>query len=236
MFLFTTANPWIDGDYAQEVILHEYTHGLSIRLIGNVFGIQAGAMGEGWSDWFPHSIFNVPPDDPNGPEVAGEYPTQDFVNGIRRFPVATDMGINPLTYGDLCTGSRGCQVHDDGEIWAVTLWEARANLIEEHGYVVGRRLMEQLVVDGMKLGPSRPSMLEARNAILLADNINNGGANFCLLMEAFAKRGMGISACSGVGCSPGDAGDGSDRTVTEAFDLPPECVPTSSFMISSSSE
>jgi len=117
-------------------------------------------------------------------------------------------------------------VHDDGEIWAVTLWEARAKLIDAYGYLVGRRLMEQLVVDGMKLSPSRPSMLTGRSTILLADIVNNGGANFCLLLEAFAKRGMGASACSGVGCQASDTGNSNDRTVTAAFDLPPACQAT----------
>jgi len=97
-FLFTTATPFIDSAYDQEVIIHEYTHGLSGRLVDTVFGVQAGAMGEGWSDWFGMSIFNRPPDNPHGPEVVGEYVTQDFVHGVRRYPYATDMTINPLTY------------------------------------------------------------------------------------------------------------------------------------------
>src|SRR5262249_6653964 len=55
MFLWTRTMPMRDGDFDQQVILHELTHGTSNRLIGNSTGLrgaQGGGMGEGWSDWF----------------------------------------------------------------------------------------------------------------------------------------------------------------------------------------
>ena len=45
------------GDDAS-ILYHEYTHGLSNRLVTDAAGVgalnspQAGAMGEGWSDWY----------------------------------------------------------------------------------------------------------------------------------------------------------------------------------------
>jgi uncharacterized repeat protein (TIGR01451 family) len=74
------------------------------------------------------------------------------------------------------------------------LWDARANVIRKHGYRVGNELMLQLVTDGMKLSPPNPNFLQARDAILLADQINNLGANHGELWAAFARRGMGFSA------------------------------------------
>jgi hypothetical protein len=76
----------------------------------------------------------------------------------------------------------------------------------------------QLITDGLKLQPCSPGFVDARNAILLADQNNNGGANQCLLWEAFAKRGLGFSASQG---SSGNRSDG-----TQAFDLPPACQGT----------
>ena len=67
----------------------------------------------------------------------------------------------------------------------------------------------QLVVDGLKLTPNAPTFLDARNAIIVADRVNNGGANQCLIWQAFAKRGSGFSA------STDDANDGAP---VEAFD------------------
>ena len=54
------ADPFVQANGGDEadVVYHEYTHGLSNRLVvdadGNstLGGIQAGAMGEAWSDWY----------------------------------------------------------------------------------------------------------------------------------------------------------------------------------------
>ena len=56
MYLWTFANPNHDGSLDAEIILHEYTHGLSNRRVGGGMGMtmfQERGMGEGWSDFFP---------------------------------------------------------------------------------------------------------------------------------------------------------------------------------------
>ncbi|KAG8830292.1 Fungalysin/Thermolysin Extracellular metalloproteinase 5 [Serendipita sp. 399] len=58
----------------------------------------------------------------------------------------------------------------------------------------GNTLMMQLVLDGMKLQPCRPGFMEARDAIVQADEILTGGENYCLIWEAFANRGLGTDA------------------------------------------
>jgi uncharacterized protein (TIGR03437 family) len=90
----------------------------------------------------------------------------------------------------------------------------RALLIKQHGFAAGQRQSIQLVIDAMKLTPVEPSFTEARDALLLADRVNNNGANQCLLWQAFAKRGLGFSAF---------ARDVNDRRPTESFDAPPFC-------------
>jgi hypothetical protein len=189
----------LDGD----IVIHEYGHGVSTRLVGvgSLDGVQSGAMGEGWSDYFPISFY----DDP----VAGEYVSGNAVTGIRRY--AYDN--SPLTYGDLCTGSYGCEVHDDGEIWAVALWDLRQFYVSQLGLAAGREAAEELVMEGLMLTPPSPSMLDGRDAILQAD-LALGGTNQCAVWQVFADRGMGYSATSA-----GDTG-----VVTEAFDLPPACL------------
>ena len=87
-------------------------------------------------------------------------------------------------------------MHNEGEVWCVTLWEARANLINKYGWAVGNQLILQLVTDGMKLTPPHPNFLQARDAIIQADLVDTGGANRNELWAAFAKRGMGFSATS----------------------------------------
>jgi len=229
MFMFkqpARRDPALDSD----VILHEYTHGLSSRLVdgpahdGCLFGTQSGAMGEGWSDYFAVDDTNdVPGDNPDGPEIYAEYTTNRYTTGMRNYAYGTAPGVNPLTYGDLCAGGT-CGVHANGVIWGVTLFTARRNLIAIHG-PAGRDTMNRLIVDGMKLLPCNPSMLDARDAILLADQLDHGGAHRCPLWSAFAGRGFGYGATS----------DGDGSAVQEAFDMPPGCAADGSIAFSASS-
>jgi hypothetical protein len=203
MYLFT-APPLrnVDGDVDGDVIIHEYTHGVSTRLVGGaadvfgLFGVQSGAMGEGWGDWFAASLHEDP--------VLGEYVTGNATTGIRRYT----LDNNPLTYGDLCQGPRGCEVHDDGEIWSATLWDLRRQFRDKYGNEAGRQRVEQLVIDAMKGAAANPSMLDMRDAILAADTKKE---NQDLIWRAFACRGMGLSATTT---------DHNDEHPVEAFDFP----------------
>ncbi|MEZ6089917.1 MAG: M36 family metallopeptidase [Pirellulaceae bacterium] len=56
-----------------------------------------------------------------------------------------------------------------------------------HG-VGGNNLALQLVMDGLKLQPANPTMIDARDAILLADQINNDSRNHRAIWTAFAER------------------------------------------------
>ncbi len=222
MFLWTGPTPARDGDFDGEVVLHEYTHGLSNRLVGGGVGISANqtrGMGEGWSDFYGIALLAEPADDLSASWARGGYSryllsgtfNQNYYFGGRRYPYSTDLTKNPLTFKDIDTvlasahpgipvspvvGSTPSEVHNEGEVWCVTLWDARANLINKFGYAIGSELILQLVTDGMKLAPANPNFLQGRDAIIQADLVNSGGANRNALWAAFAKRGMGASATS----------------------------------------
>jgi len=237
MYRFNGPTPDRDGDLDAEVILHEYTHGLSNRRVGGGVGIsalQSAGMGEGWSDFYPLALLSESGDDVNGVYPTGAYLTyllsgltQNYYYGIRRYPYCTDMSKNPLTFKDIdpaqasshpgvprspIIGGAANEVHNMGEVWCVTLWEARANLINKHGWAEGHQLILQLVTDGMNLSPPNPNYLQARDAILQADLVATGGANRAELWAAFARRGMGYSATSPSSSTTGG--------VHEAFDVP----------------
>ncbi len=223
MFIFTGPNPRRDSGFDTEVLLHEYAHGLSNRRVGGGAGLtalQSTGLGEGWSDFYALALLSQASDDPNAAYAFAGYvayllsPTfdQNYYFGIRRYPYSTDLTKNPLTFKDIdptqasshpsvprspVAGAGGASaVHNQGEVWCSALWDARANLIAKHGFTNGNQLILQLVTDGMNLAPPNPNFLQARDAILQADEINNGGANFWELWNAFAKRGMGFFATS----------------------------------------
>lgn len=225
MYIFSGPNPDRDGDFDANIVYHELSHGLSIRLSnGTVSGVQAGGMGEGWGDFFGLTLTADAADDPHGTYSTGGYSTyqlsglvDNYYFGIRRFPYSTDMNKNPMTYADIDNGqvsyppgvpsspgvgsfisATASQVHNVGTVWCNMLWEARANLVDAHGFTANETMM-RLVVDGLKLQPSTPNFLQARTAILQADLANNAGVNRDRLWRAWAKRGMGPLATSPAG-------------------------------------
>ncbi|HNH82762.1 MAG TPA: M36 family metallopeptidase [Acidobacteriota bacterium] len=228
LYFWTRAVPSLDSSLDAEIILHEYTHGLTNRLVGGpqdvtaLNPVQSSGMGEGWSDWFALSILTRAEDPVDGAFPFGSYVAQNFERGLRRFAYSTNLQINPLTFADIDPAQTRfpddpTQVHKVGEVWCSALWEVRANFIGRYGFEAGRRELEHLVVEGLKLTPTAPTMLDARDAILLADRIANQGQNQDIIWRGFAKRGMGFTA---------RAFGGGLMTVRQAFDLPPFADPT----------
>jgi hypothetical protein len=204
-YLFTQGTTSLadDRDSSQDgdVVFHEYGHGVSNRLVGGptntncLGGTQAGAMGEGWSDYWAITFYN------DG--RVGEYVTNNATNGIRR--AAYTVPANPVhdSYADL--GAGGFEVHRDGEVWTATLWDLRTQL--------GAAVSDRLVLEGMKFTPCSPSFLNARDGILQADQSLNAGANRCAIWTVFARHGMGASATGNNG-----------TTHNAATDVPADCA------------
>ena len=243
MYLFDGTAPDRDGDLDAEVILHEYTHGLSNRRVGGgvlISALQTAGMGEGWSDFYGLCLLSEASDPINGEWAVGGYLTLNFAGinltdnyyyGIRHFPYSTNLLKNPFTFKDIdptqisahigvprsplyspFNSFEADEVHHQGEVWCVTLWELRANLIAKYGQAVGNQLVLQLVTDAMALCPPNPNFLQSRDAILQADVVNNNNANYAEIWRAFAKRGMGSSATS--------PNSSTTRGVRESFDFP----------------
>ena len=231
----------VNGGDAGMVVYHEYTHGLSNRLITNDDGTgalnspQSGAMGEAWSDWYAMDYLvrqRLIHDDPN---VAGEVDlglyTDAVPNVIRTQPMDCPVGLqNSDTCFGALTGSPGGytygefghilgspEVHGDGEIWGETLWDLRSALIEFEGSNrTGSDDAEMIITDGMRLSLPQPSMLDERNAILAAIQADFGGSRRAAIVNlawnVFRHRGMGYYA---------GAADGNDTNPIEDFAPPP---------------
>jgi hypothetical protein len=132
------------------------------------------------------------------------------------------MSVNLHTYADVASV---VVPHGVGSVWAATVWEVYWNLVDKYGFdsdlytgTGGNNLALQLVIDGLKLQPCNPTFVDARDAILLADQNNNGGANQCEIWAGFAKRGLGVNA--------DDGGSSSSVSVTEDFTVPAACLQT----------
>jgi subtilase family serine protease len=215
MFLFDGLGCWsqdvdgdgtldLDGDYDTDVVIHEFHHGVTFRLNTTFTGPEAGAIGEGGGDFFAYSV--------NGDTLLADFSRP---GGLR--------GINQKTYaGWQCLLFIFCEVHSNGEIWANTLWDIRerfrADLVRGSEAAAVNEV-HQIYIDALKLSPPSPTMLDMRDAMLLADTIRNPGSpqsqNFCGLWESFAARGMGVNAT--------DTADNGFNEVQAGFSVPPGC-------------
>ncbi|NND62559.1 MAG: T9SS type A sorting domain-containing protein [Flavobacteriaceae bacterium] len=215
--------PDLDGDLDNEIIAHEYAHGVSNRLTGGPTNVNClnndEQMGEGWSDYLGLIMTMQVGDTGADVRGLGHYASGN-PNGIREAPYSTDFAVNDYTYQD--TNAGVSQPHGIGFVWATMLWDMTWALIDLYGYDAdmyegtgGNNIALQLVMDGMKLQACSPGFVDGRDAIIMADELANGGVNKCLIWEVFANRGLGASA---------DQGSAFSRTdQTEAYDLPPEC-------------
>ncbi|HLT53865.1 MAG TPA: M36 family metallopeptidase, partial [Flavobacteriaceae bacterium] len=232
----------LDGSFDNEIIAHEYGHGISNRLTGGAGQancLQNGEqMGEGWSDFFAYMLtMKVGDSGDQGVGIAtyasGE-PTTGI--GIRPAKYNVDFAENDYTYGatndDTIVGTINGQPvgwneipHNIGFVWATMLWDLTWAYIDKYGFdpdVVngtgGNNRVMQVVMDGLKLQPCSPGFVQGRNAILAADMALTGGEDQCLIWEVFANRGLGLNASQGTSLSMTDQ--------SEDFTIPAETDPT----------
>lgn len=223
MFRWTYTSPARDSDLDNGVIVHEYGHGISNRLVGGPNNTSclynAEQMGEGWSDYFALMLTMETGDQGSDARGIGTYVLGEPVtgDGIRPAPYSTNFGVNAYTYAS--TNSGLSQPHGIGFVWCTMLWEMTWDLIAQYGYsadlyngTAGNNIALNLVIEGLRYTACNPGFVDGRDAILQADQVLYGGANQQLIWSAFARRGLGFSASQGSSASRSDQ--------VEAFDVP----------------
>ena len=190
------------GDDAS-ILYHEYTHGLSDRLIHDAGGAgalnsaQSGAMGEGWSDWYAKDF------------LVDEFPALDnpAVNGDVHMGVYTDATPNTIRHQglDCPVGGAGGRPARAAATRTATSARSRASPRCTPTARSGPRRCgtcarrsappnaERLITQGMRLSPPEPSFLDVRNAIL-PPTARPAARSRTQIWTVFAARGMGYYA------------------------------------------
>ena len=201
MFLWTITSPQRDGAIENDIVIHEYTHGITNRMTGGGTGrclqtTEAGGMGEGWSDAF--ADWNA-----QSSATVADFKLGEFVynKNIRTKPYSTSATTNNLRYSSIKALN---EVHNIGEVWANMLHNVYAALVAQYGWsatarttptsTAGNAVYLHLFIDALALQPCNPTFTSARDAWIQADANRYGGANKCLLWKAFASRGLGVGA------------------------------------------
>jgi hypothetical protein len=220
MYLWTAPTPDRDGDVDNGIIAHEYAHGISNRMTGTGVGCLSVVeqMGEGWSDYiglmithdWSTALLNDGFDKPRG---IGTYALNQAITGpgIRQYRYTTNMAVNPMTYANLPSVA---VPHGVGTIWCTALWDMTWYIIQQNGTINpnifnpdgggGNAIALKLVIEGLRLQPCNPGFITGRNAILKADTLFFGAQYSCAILEAFARRGMGVGASQGSASIRGD--------------------------------
>lgn len=232
--------PNIDAALDNTIAPHEYTHGVSTRLVGGpntVSCLSNGEqMGEGWSDYFALMMTTnwatAKKTDGPIPRPIGNYlfGLDSTYTGIRVYPYSKDFSIDPWTYDSLQQDPDIKEYSQDpsviyytGEVWCSTMWDLTWDLIKTENLINktflkpavagGNTTAMKLAIQAMKLVKCSPGCLDMRDAVLKADTVLYSALHSDQIWKTFARRGMGYSAVQG---SNNKIKDGHG-----AYDLPP---------------
>ncbi|KAI9464402.1 extracellular elastinolytic metallo proteinase [Russula earlei] len=191
MYLWNTANPYRDGDLEAGIVIHELTHGLSIRLTGGPANSgclgwgESGGMGEGWGDFLATTIRSKAhySDYPMGAWAANKG------GGIRKYLYSVDKAVNPSTYKTLDKPDYW-GVHAVGEVWAEMLWVVAQRLIAKHGFAESLFPPAPLEDGTIPLGDfyREPGSLSGARALLVPKHGNS-------LMVQLVLNAMKLQPC-----------------------------------------
>ncbi|QSQ14435.1 M36 family metallopeptidase [Myxococcus landrumensis] len=227
MYIWTAPTPDKDGDLDTGIIVHEYGHGISNRLVGGPSNVSCltnrQQPGEGISDFLALFYTARTTDTANTIRGMGTYALNQATNGtgIRGQPYTMDSARNTWTFQSL----RGMAVpHGVGSVFAQGMWEAYWALVTQWGFDsnlynangnAGNQRMMLYFTEGMKRTGCRPTFLMMRDGIINAATTLHGGEDVCRLWRAFAAYGMGTNATT---TGPDDV-----TAATNGFAVPSGC-------------
>jgi hypothetical protein len=141
---------------------------------------------------------------------AGNFPATGAFPAPSAYPQ-----VDPLNFSDIGYDTPGPEVHSDGEIWIAVNFDVRRALAAKYNaqfpesdralqtlcadgaqpvsQCPGNRRWIQLLFDSFLLDPTNPTMVDARNSMLAADQMRFGSANQSELWLAFARAASAAS-------------------------------------------
>ena len=218
----------INGGDDSGVVWHEYTHGLSNRLVTNADGrapsaaptparwARAGATGTRRTCRSATGSRPTPPGRPVEIDI-GDYTDADLAQAAQ--PGARLPGQHGgSAHAPAARTPRAAAIRSatSARSSAPRRCTPTARSGPRRCGTCARRSAptspRRLVTNGMRLSPPEPSMLDMRNSILAAEQANGGGLHD-EVWEVFRMRGMGYCAA---------VSDGADTEPVEDFTLPPD--------------
>ncbi|RJQ19865.1 MAG: hypothetical protein C4560_05685 [Nitrospiraceae bacterium] len=156
-------------DMAKEVdiVVHEFTHAVIDEYRPGIAGIDGGALHEGYADYFACSLMNEP-------EI-GEYvaPEQEMKGIVRTCDNSDRYPASPY------------EPHARGKVWAGACWDLRKEL--------GQEVTDYLIFGSIIYLPRVPSFRDAKNALLIIDDLYCGREYRSIITNIFEnQRGIPV--------------------------------------------
>lgn len=165
----------VDDAEDAEVILHEYGHAMhDSQVAGFGTSLEAGAIGEGFSDYWAVTVSTVVAPTPD-PACVADW---DAVSYTSRVPHCLRRVDGDLHYPEDLVG----QVHADGRIWSRALWDIRNAL--------GATRADTLILEGQFAFAPDTSMPAAASATVAAAQRVYGSSTATTVRSLFRARGL----------------------------------------------
>jgi hypothetical protein len=168
----------VDDAEDAEVILHEYGHAIQdsqATPFGNFgFSLEAGAIGEGFGDYFAVTVSNVIAPTPD-PACVADWDSVSYTFSEPHCLRRVDLDLH---YPQDLNG----RIHHDGQIWSRALWDIRSKL--------GATMADRIILEAQFDFAPDTSMPDAALAtVATAERLENKGvAN--MVRAAFQDRGI----------------------------------------------
>jgi len=234
-----------DSAFSNQVIIHEFTHGVSARLVGGPSQTgcfkdgEADSINEGLSDFFSLLLTTKKNENRKKELIWAKW----LSNGTsRKYKYTMNQKVNPLKYSNLSHAKdKEVEPHFGGQLWASIMYDVIWEVIDEYGFsnnillnssegektyslevnsrdLPGNIRLAKIVVDALKLMPCNPTFIEARDSIFLAQRqFSNFKRMRCALWRGFAARGLGTNAKK-----PSKDANGNVKYV-DNHDIPSDC-------------
>jgi hypothetical protein len=167
----------VDDAEDAEVILHEYGHAIQdsqMTPFGFGGSIEAGSIGEGFSDYWAVTVSDVIAPTPD-PACVADW---DSVSYTSQTPHCLRRVDGNLHYPEDLNG----RVHHDGQIWSRALWDIRNSL--------GHNMADTLILEAQFSFAPDTSMPAAAQATVEAANSLYGPGVATVVAAAFQARGI----------------------------------------------
>ena len=163
----------VDDAEDAEVILHEYGH--AIHFSQNfIFGSeQAGAISEGFGDYWAVTISNLIAPTPDAPCVA-DWDSTSYTSRVPHCLRRVDLDLH-------YPGDLNGEVHHDGQIWSRALWDIRQAL--------GNVKADTIIIEGQFDFPGTTMPDLAQATVAAADRLYGKSAAKAV-RAAFEARGI----------------------------------------------